>query len=60
MSHMLRRSGRAVRGRVTKDRRAFKRIDASPIVFDDGSWVLPRRVATQSAASSLSGYWSVR
>ena len=39
MRQMLRRLRGAVAGLVAEDRPDFKRIDASPVIFDDGSWV---------------------
>jgi hypothetical protein len=42
MPHIMRRVGRAVSGLVAEDRPAFKRIDASPARYDDGSWLKPR------------------
>jgi hypothetical protein len=43
MSQMLRRLGRAVTDLGAEDRSGFKRIDASPALPDDGSWLEPRR-----------------
>ena len=43
MTTTLRRLGRAVSGLVAEDRPHFKRIDASPARYDDGSWLEPRR-----------------
>jgi hypothetical protein len=42
MPNIMRRVGRAVSGLVAEDRAAFKRIDASPARYDDGSWLKPR------------------
>lgn len=42
MSQMLRRLRHAVAGLVAEDRPEFKRIDASPVVFDDGAWLAAR------------------
>ena len=42
MSELLRRIGHAVAGLAAEDRPAFKRIDASPVVFDHGDWLAPR------------------
>jgi hypothetical protein len=39
MSQLLRRIRHAVAGLAAEDRPAFKRIDASPVVFDDGHWL---------------------
>ncbi len=36
---MLRRIRRALSSAVAEDRPAFKRIDASPAQYDDGSWL---------------------
>ena len=33
----------AVSGLVAEDRPGFKRVDASPARYDDGSWLEPRR-----------------
>ena len=41
MSQMLRRIRRAVSDLVAEDRPDFKRIDASPARYDDGSWLKP-------------------
>jgi hypothetical protein len=43
MTDMLRRLRRAVAGLAAEDRPEFKRIDASPAKWDDGSWLTPRR-----------------
>ncbi len=43
MRQMLRRLRRALTDLVVEDGAAFKRIDASPVVFDDGSWLLQPR-----------------
>jgi hypothetical protein len=32
----------AVAGLVAEDRTGFKRLDASPVKYDDGSWLTPR------------------
>ena len=42
MTETLRRVGRAFADLVAEDRPAFKRIDASPASYDDGSWLNPR------------------
>ena len=39
MSDMLRRIRQAVAGLAAEDRPDFKRIDASPARYDDGSWL---------------------
>jgi hypothetical protein len=41
MSQMLRRLRRAVADFGAEDRPAFKRVDASPARYDDGSWLKP-------------------
>jgi hypothetical protein len=38
----IRRLRNAVAGLVAEDRTGFKRIDASPAQYDDGSWLPPR------------------
>jgi hypothetical protein len=38
----LRRLRTAVSGLVAEDRTGFKRLDASPAKYDDGSWLTPR------------------
>ena len=43
MSQTLRRLRTAVSGLVAEDRPDFKRLDASPALPDDGSWLKPRR-----------------
>ena len=35
--------GRGLTGLVPEDRPAFKRIDASPVWYDSGAWLKPRR-----------------
>jgi hypothetical protein len=42
MSNRLRRIGRALSALVAEDRPAFKSIDASPALYDDGSWLTRR------------------
>ena len=42
MTEMLRRIRRVVTDLGTDSRPNFKRIDASPAVYDDGSWLKPR------------------
>jgi hypothetical protein len=32
---------RALSGLVAEDRPGFKRLDASPVVYDDGAWLRP-------------------
>jgi hypothetical protein len=39
MTEMLRRFRRAVAVLGTEDRPDFKRVDASPALYDDGSWL---------------------
>jgi hypothetical protein len=39
MTHVLRRFRRAVSSLGVEDRPAFKRVDASPALYDDGSWL---------------------
>ena len=39
MRQLLRHIRHAVAGVVAEDRPDFKRIDASPVVFDDGLWL---------------------
>lgn len=39
MRQMLRRLRDGIAALVAEDRPAFKRIDASPVIFDDGSWL---------------------
>jgi hypothetical protein len=39
MTNMLRRLHRAVTLLGAEDRPEFKRIDASPALYDDGSWL---------------------
>jgi hypothetical protein len=43
MNQKMRRFRLAVAGLVAEDRPSFKRIDASPAKYDDGSWLAPRR-----------------
>jgi hypothetical protein len=43
MSNPVRRMRSALSGLVAEDRPGFKRIDASPVQYDDGSWLAPRR-----------------
>jgi hypothetical protein len=42
MSQTLRRLRRAVSELGTEDRPNFKRVDASPALYDDGSWLKPQ------------------
>jgi hypothetical protein len=42
MSHQLRRVGAALSALVAEDRPGFKRLDASPARYDDGSWMRRR------------------
>jgi hypothetical protein len=42
MSEKMRRFRLAVAGLVAEDRPSFKRVDASPAKYDDGSWLTPR------------------
>ena len=42
MSSVLQRLRRAVANLAAEDRPDFKRIDASPAKYDDGSWLPPR------------------
>ena len=42
MTNMLRRLRRAVANLPAEDRPGFKRIDASPVAYDDGSWLTPK------------------
>jgi hypothetical protein len=39
MPSTLRRLGRALADLVAEDRPGFKRLDASPARYDDGSWL---------------------
>lgn len=41
MTNMLRRLRTAVVLLGAEDRPDFKRVDASPVVYDDGSWLTP-------------------
>jgi hypothetical protein len=43
MSTKLRRLRSALSDLVAEDRPGFKRLDASPALYDDGSWLKPRR-----------------
>ena len=43
MTKTMRRFRLAVAELVAEDRPGFKRIDASPAKYDDGSWLTPRR-----------------
>lgn len=43
MRQLLRQIRHAVAGAVAEDRPDFKRIDASPVVFDDGAWLATSR-----------------
>jgi hypothetical protein len=42
MTSRLHHLRRAVKGLVAEDRPSFKRLDASPVRYDDGSWLTPR------------------
>jgi hypothetical protein len=42
MTSTLRRFRRTVASLVAEDRPDFKRLDASPASYDDGSWLKPR------------------
>ena len=42
MTEMLRRVRRAVTSLGAEDRPEFKRVDASPALYDDGSWLTKR------------------
>ncbi len=37
----LNRFRRAISGLAAEDRANFKRIDASPVAYDDGAWLRP-------------------
>jgi hypothetical protein len=39
MFNSLRRFRREVSGLVAEDRPGFKRVDVSPVTYDDGSWL---------------------
>jgi hypothetical protein len=41
-STTLRRLRNAFSGLIAEDRTGFKRIDASPVKYDDGAWLSPR------------------
>jgi hypothetical protein len=43
MTKTMRRFRSAVAGLAAEDRPSFKRVDASPAKYDDGSWLEPRR-----------------
>jgi hypothetical protein len=43
MTSRIRRIGRTLSELVAEDRPGFKRLDASPVAYDDGSWLKPRR-----------------
>jgi hypothetical protein len=43
MNNTIRRIRTAISDLVSEDRSGFKRIDASPARYDDGSWLEPRR-----------------
>jgi hypothetical protein len=43
MTLALRRVRGALTGLVAEDRPSFKRLDASPARYDDGSWLQARR-----------------
>jgi hypothetical protein len=43
MTDTLRRLRLALSGLVAEDRPSFKRLDVSPVRYDDGSWLEPRR-----------------
>jgi hypothetical protein len=40
---MFSRLRTALSALVAEDRADFKRLDASPVKYDDGSWLKPRR-----------------
>jgi hypothetical protein len=42
MTEMLRRISRAVTSLGAEGRPEFKRVDASPALYDDGSWLTKR------------------
>ena len=42
MTSRLRHIRRVVASLAAEDRSAFKRIDASPALYDDGAWLRPR------------------
>jgi hypothetical protein len=39
MSQLLRRFRRTVAALAAEDRPGFKRVDASPALYDDGAWL---------------------
>ena len=41
MTSKLERFRRAVSVLAVEDRPAFKRVDASPVAYDDGAWLRP-------------------
>jgi hypothetical protein len=41
MTRTLRRIGNVVSGLIAEDRPDFKRLDASPAKYDNGSWLRP-------------------
>ena len=41
MTNTLLRLRRAVSNLAAEDRPAFKRVDASPVAYDDGAWLRP-------------------
>jgi hypothetical protein len=43
MSTILRRVRRVVSELAAEDRAGFKRVDASPALYDDGSWLTEER-----------------
>jgi hypothetical protein len=43
MTNNLRRIRSVLSGLVAEDRPNFKRLDASSVRYDDGSWLTPRR-----------------
>jgi hypothetical protein len=43
MLDMFTRLRTALSSLAAEDRTGFKRIDASPVRYDDGSWLKPRR-----------------
>ena len=42
MPALFRRFRNTLASAVAEDRPAFKRIDASPVKYDDGSWLPPK------------------
>ena len=43
MTTLLRRLSNAVASATQEDRPEFKRVDASPALYDDGAWLAQRR-----------------